>query len=228
MDESKNNSHLIWIASFDIGKRNFAFCVEEIDLNQLRTIENIDKAHRYFKDGTSTPEFVCILKQVCSTGRIILLENIDLYANCDKSSKKLDPLVFVNMYNVLSKYKSYWDKCMSFIIEQQMSFGNKHNHVASKLGQHCFSYFVFNYAQFKNTIEFPSYYKTKVLGAGKNMAKRERKLWAVNKAMEILADRGDQATLDDITSRKKRDDVADTIVQLQAYKFLVFIDEQIF
>ncbi|MFO0089733.1 MAG: hypothetical protein ACK518_02895, partial [bacterium] len=80
----------------------------------------------------------------------------------------------------------------------------------------------------KNTIEFPSYYKTKVLGAGKGMAKRERKLWAVNKAMEILADRDDQSTIDDITSRKKRDDVSDTIVQLQAYKFLVFVDEQIF
>jgi hypothetical protein len=217
----------IWVASFDIGKRNFAFCIEQVDISQMQSIDCIEHGKRYYKDGTATPEFTQILKQVCSSGTIVLLENIDLYENCDKK-KNLDPRVFLNMMHVLDKYKTYWDKCFSFIIEQQMSFGNKHNYVASKLGQHCFSYFIFHYAGFKKTIEFPSYHKTRVLGAGKKMSKRERKLWAINKTMEILADRQDQTTIDDITSRKKRDDVSDTIVQLQAYKYLVFVDEVIF
>jgi hypothetical protein len=222
-----NNTNLLWIASFDIGKRNFAFCVEEIDVNELRQIDTVEHAKRYFKDGTATPEFTQVLKRVCGTGKIVLLRNIDLYTNCDKN-KKLDPLVFVNMYNTLTQYKEYWDKCFSFVIEQQMHFGNKQNVVASKLGQHCFSYFVFNYAHFKQAVEFPSYHKTRVLGAAKKMGNRERKLWAVNKTMEILADREDQETIDDISSRKKRDDVSDTIVQLQAYKFLMFVDETLF
>lgn len=216
----------VWIASFDIGKRNFAFCVEEIDVNALRTVEHIDRTKRYYKDGTATPEFTRVIKQVCSMGRIVLLENVDLYGNCDTRSKKLDPQVFLNMYSVLTKYKEeYWDRCAFFVIEQQMQF---HNAVASRLGQHCFSYFVFQYADFKHTIEFPATHKTRVLGAAKKMAKRERKMWAVNKTMEILADREDDVTIDAITSRKKRDDVSDTIVQLQAFKFLMFVDETLF
>lgn len=222
-----NNNDTLWIASFDIGKRNFAFCVEEVDLRALHSIDHIDRAHRYYKDGTATPEFVQVLKQVCTTGKVLLLENIDLYTNCDKS-KALDPLVFINLYRVLDKYKEdYWDKCFSFVIEEQMHFGAKQNHIASKLGQHCYSYFIFQYAHFKTTIEFPSYHKTRVLGAVKRMGKKERKSWAVNKAMEILADRNDETTMAAITSRKKRDDVADTIVQLQAYKFLMFVDESL-
>ena len=30
-----NENEIIWIASFDIGKCNFAFCVEEINLSLL-------------------------------------------------------------------------------------------------------------------------------------------------------------------------------------------------
>lgn len=219
----------VWVASFDIGKRNFAFCVEEIDVNELRSIEHIERTKRYYKDGTATPEFTRVIKQVCNTGRIILLENVDLYDNCDKS-QKLDPQVFVNMYNVLDQYRTeFWDQCVYFVIEQQMQFGsNKTNNIASRLGQHCFSYFVFQYANFKQTVEFPSYHKTRVLGAAKKMGKRERKMWAVNKTMEILVDREDAMTIDNITSRKKRDDVSDTIVQLQAFKFLMFVDDSLF
>ena len=218
----------VWIASFDIGKRNFAFCVEEIDVEALQSIEHIEKTKRYYKDGTATPEFTRVIKQVCTTGKIILLENIDLYDNCDKT-QKLDPQVFVNMYNVLTRYKQeYWDHCMYFVIEQQMQFGNKTNNIAFRLGQHCFSYFVFQYANFKRAIEFPAFHKTRVLGAAKKMGKRERKMWAVNKTMEILADRDDVDAIDNITSRKKRDDVSDTIVQLQAFKFLLFVDETLF
>lgn len=221
------NDTIIRLASFDIGKKNFAFCVEEINLNDLLTIENIPKTSRYFKDGTCTPEFLEILKKVYTSGKIILLENVDLTENCNKK-EYLDPLIFINMNKVLDKYQSYWDTCTSFIIEQQMGFGKKRNYMALKLGQHCFSYFIFNYANFKDTIDYPAYYKTKVLGAPKKISKYQRKMWAVNKAMDILSDRNDFDNIKSITSRKKRDDVADVIVQLQSYKFLVFVDKNVF
>jgi len=221
-------TNTIFLASFDIGKKNFAFCVEEIDLDVLDAIDNIPKQDRYHKDGSCTPLFHHTLKQVCKEGKIVLLENIDLtaFGGIDKT-QYLDPSLFINMTIVLDKYKSYWDKCLSFIVEQQMAFGNRRNVMALKLGQHCLSYFIFHYASFKQAVEFPSYYKTKVLGASKKMSKHERKSWAVTRAMDILSDRDDTDGMNKISSRKKKDDFSDTIVQLQAFKYLVFIDKSL-
>jgi hypothetical protein len=216
----------IWIASFDIGKKNFAFCIEEVQIDDLSAITNIPLSQRYFKDGSCTPEFGNVLNQVCNVGKIILLENIDLTYDCDKT-KYLDPTIFINMTSVLDKFKPYWDKCMSFVIEQQMGFGKQRNYMALKLGQHCFSYFIFQYADYKETIEFPAYYKTKVLGATK-MSKYQRKAWAVEKAIQILSNRDEQEIIKQISSRKKRDDVADVVCQLQAYKYLLFLDNKTF
>jgi hypothetical protein len=216
----------IWLASFDIGKKNFAFCVEELRLDDLKSIQNIPRCQRYNKDGSCTIEFNRILKSVYSTGKIILLENIDLTYDCNKNVS-LDPQLYINMYTVLDKYKHYWDKCVSFVVEQQMGFGKKRNYMALKLGQHCLSYFIFNYSSFKHTIEFPSYHKTKIFGASKNLTKYQRKKWAVDKAIEILNDRNDIQSIKQITDYKKRDDMSDIIVQLQSYKYLMFIDKSL-
>jgi hypothetical protein len=210
----------MFIASFDIGKKNFAFCVEEIDDLVFQSLRvSIPKIHRYNRDGTCTPEFEEELQKIFNTGNIVLLENVDLTMECD-NTLLLDPLVFVNMNSILTRYKSYWDKCSVIIIEQQMGFGTKINYTALKLGQHCFSYFIFNYANFKQVIEFPSYHKTKLLGAPKKISKTERKKWAVKKALEILHDRRDLDNIKKINSIKKKDDVSDVIVQLQSYKIL--------
>jgi len=218
------NNSTIWLASFDIGKKNFAFYIEEIDTDKMSTIENIPKHKRYLDTGECTPEFENIINDVNINGKIILIDNIDLTYGTDKS-KYLDPTIFVNMNKALDKYKKYWDKCSSFVIEQQMGFGNKRNYMALKLGQHCFSYFIFNYANFKQTVEFPSYHKTKVLGACKNMTKYNRKTWAVKKALQILKLREDNDNMIYIEDKKKKDDVSDVICQLQAYKYLVFVDK---
>ena len=74
----------------------------------------------------------------------ILLENVDLTANCDPKSY-LDPQTFYNMTELLDTYVEYWSQCDIIIIEKQMSFGKKHNTMALKLGQHCWSYFSIKY-----------------------------------------------------------------------------------
>jgi hypothetical protein len=218
--------HCIWLASFDIGKKNFAFCVEEVDLSKMEQIQNIPIQARYFKDGTYTNEFRALMKKVCLNGNIILLENIDLTEGAN-TKEYLDPIIFITMTKVLDQYKEYWNQCTSFVIEQQMSFGNKRNTMALKLGQHCLSYFIFQYANFKQSVEFPAYHKTKVLGSPKKMSKYERKMWSVNRALDILIDREDEQTLKNIRTRKKKDDVADTITMLQAFKYLTFVDRSI-
>lgn len=230
----------IWCASFDIGKKNFCFYIEEMDSNSLMKIKNIPKTQRYNIDGTPTPGMVKILNQVYMNGKTILHKNSDLTDNCEKG-KYLDPETFHNMVDLLDKYSEYWDKCSYFVIEEQMNFGKKRNPMALKLGQHCYSYFVFRYGRFKNIVEFPSYHKTQILGCEKIKGKKykngnfrwkaidkpERKKWSIVKATEILTNRGEQDTIDNIKSKTKKDDLADVICQLEAFKYLFFVEKNI-
>ncbi len=213
----------MWIASFDIGKKNFAFCVEDVDTGKLEEIHNIPKSRRYHPDGTATEEFADILRRVCRTGQIILIRNVDLTEGCD-GRVSLDPKIFIHMNQCLHSYRAYWDRCSAIIVEQQMGFGKKKNFMAMKLGQHCLSYFLFEYSTFKHIIEYPAYYKTKVFGAPPKMTKYQRKKWAVETCREILQDRSDELGLREISEYKKKDDVSDIVMQLQSYKYLRFIE----
>jgi hypothetical protein len=231
------NENIVWIASFDIGKKNFAFYIEEINLKELQEIKNIPKIKRYKIDGTCTDEFENIIKSVYMNGKKILIKNIDLTVGTDKN-KYFDIELCHNLIDTLDNYAEYFDNVSYIVVEQQMSFGKKVNTMALKLGQHCESYFLFKYGRFKEVIEFPSYYKTQVLGSEKikkitktgktsykAIDKTKRKKWAIDEASMILAEREDFHTLSEITSIKKSDDVSDVIIQLQAFKYLYFIDK---
>lgn len=233
------NKEKVWCASFDIGKKNFAFYIEEFDRGALLACDNVDKANRYNPNGTATDIFDEVLRKVCNNGKRVLFVNSDLTNKCEKGSY-LDPETFHNMTDLLDKYAEYWDKCLAFVIEKQMSFGKTHNTMALKLGQHCYSYFCFRYSRFKEIIEFPAYYKTQILGAHKiekktkkgnvsykAMDKPTRKKWSVQKATEILNERQDTETISSLTNARKRDDLADCLTQLQAWKYLVFVDKSI-
>ena len=236
----------MWIAVFDIGKCNFCFYIEEISLKKFDNIQNISKSKRYNPNGTCTPEFENILKQVYLNGTKKLLKNVNLTKGTDKS-KYFDIELCHNLIDVLDEYSEYWDNCSFFVVEQQMSFGKKTNTMALKLGQHCESYFLFKYGRFRTVIEFPSYHKTQVLGAEKiqkttvkttkitkkkttkitykAVDKYARKKWSTEKGAGILAERNDFETLAEITSMKKKDDAMDNITQMQAFKYLYFIDK---
>lgn len=216
----------IRIASFDIGKKNFAFCVEKMEKHKFDHISKISPSQRYLKEGTPSPVFQPILKEVCNNGKIELLDNVDLTKGA--SSKVVaDTVLFINMTHLLDQYKNKWNECDVFIIEQQMSFGkNKNNIAALKLAQHCMSYFLIHHES-KTIINFPAYHKTKVLGAPKKLSKTERKKWSVEKAIEILMDREDHDAIRIIASKKKKDDMSDVITQLNAFKYLYFVDKSI-
>ena len=217
----------ILIASFDIGKKNFAFVIEEIYIDELKKLKPPKYKSRYTITGEPSTEFESFLPQLYTCGKIILVENLDLTKNCDKRLY-LDPKVFINMIETLDKYKSYWDKCSAFIIEKQMCFGkNKNNIMALKLGQHCYSYFTFLYRDTKEIIEFPAYHKTQILGAPKKITKPQRKKWAVDIVLEILQLRCDEEILTKIKTKQKRDDMADCFLMTICYSFLKFVDKKL-
>ena len=226
--------NVVWIASFDIGKKNFSFYIEEFSPDEIKKLDKIQKNRRYRPDGTTTPDFGSALKTICGEGKKVLLENIDLTEGCDKKAY-LDVETFHNMTDLLEKYSDYWDRCTAFVIEKQMSFGKRHNTMALKLGQHCWSYFSFRYGRFKKIIEFPAYHKTQILGAQKIQKKTRkgkisykaidkpaRKKWCIAKALDIMAVRNDFDSMSQITSSRKKDDLCDVICQLQAYKCLTY------
>jgi hypothetical protein len=57
------------------------------------------------------------------------------------------------------------------------------------------------------------------------MSKPQRKKWSTEKVINILMERGDTDTLDEIIGSKKKDDLADTLIQLQSFKFLRYVDK---
>lgn len=221
------------VASFDIGKKNFAFCIEEFESDRLKKLVNVRKVDRFEKTGAISPDFASLLDSILLKGEILLHKNLDLTSDTTKG-KYLDTQVFYNMITELDKYKELFDRCDTIIIEQQMSFKKAQNTMAIKLGQHCFSYFTLRYPLTrvgnivfdcrKEIIEFPAYYKTQIIGAPKGMSKPERKKWAVEKTRDIFKLRGCEDYFDGI---KKKDDLADTFLQLQSFKFLRFVEGSI-
>jgi hypothetical protein len=217
----------MYCASFDIGKKNFSFYVEEFAASSTSQAAKI----LYKRDGT--PEDDSVINEFCGNGRRVLLENVDITDGCDPKAK-LDPITFHNMTAVLDSHGDIWDKCSHFIIEKQMQFGRQTNPMAMKLGQHCYSYFAIRYGRFKEIIEFPAYHKTQVLGAEKIAGRKTkagkisykaidkpaRKKWCIARAKEILIQRGDEDGLSLILKSKKKDDLCDVICQLQAWKIL--------
>jgi hypothetical protein len=228
-----------WILSIDPGTVNFCFYIEEFNINDLKMIKNIPKEQRYLPNGSCTTEFKEILKKVYLNGKKILLKNIDITKTTTKN-KYFDIEYCYNITDILDEYSWYFDRVSYIIIEMQMSFKNKHNTKALKIAQHCESYFIFKYSRFKTLVEFPAYYKTQTLGCEKikivkkgkvsykNIEKPERKKWCVEKGTEILTEREDFTTLYDIVSNSKKDDKMDTICQIQAFKYLYFVDNKKF
>jgi hypothetical protein len=226
------------IASFDIGKKNFAFYVEEVDENMLNSIVNVDKVKRYKKpEGGLSNDFAKVIDEVYKSGKKVLLRNVDLTENTD-CSKYFDLEICRNMNEVLDAYEEIWEDVDIIIVEKQMSFRGKINTMALKLGQNCLSYFIFNYGREKKIVEFPAYHKTQVLSSlmkkvklknGKEKYKslddRERKKWSVEETFGILSLREDYEMMNEIWEMKKRDDVSDAITQMQAFKYLYFVEK---
>jgi hypothetical protein len=225
---------MIKILSIDIGKKNFSFCLEKFDAEKLSQIENIPIKARYNENGLPTEQMQSILKEIYSNGQLLLHKNVDLTHGCDQK-KKLDPETFFNMIAVLDEYSLLWKDCQIVIIEEQM----RSNRIAVKLAQHCYSYFLFRYGREKKIVEFPSFYKTAVLGAPKEkgrlcksgryhwkaLSKRNRKKWAVNETLRILTERNEESS---IKKERKKDDLADSFLQLQSFKFLHYVEKKIF
>lgn len=199
------------IASFDMGTRNFAFCVEEIKDAHLPPHKP-----RFELDGTPTEEYREYLETyVYPSGRLVEMKCIDLKERTTSS-------IYLTLTQVLDTYAKLWDAVDVFLVEQQMAYGHhKANIQALRLAQHCLSYFYTIYGPFKKIQEFSSTHKTRVLGCPKTNRRthKERKTFSVELVSKVLSTRLDPC-LDYFQAFPKKDDVSDCVLMIQAYKVL--------
>ena len=199
MEPSKET---IYLASFDIGKKNFAQYVEECNVGRLYDLRDryraLPKVKQRRVKGKMNDDIADILKEVCLGGTRIQTGVYDL--RDDKESNELDMNVRKNLIKHLEKYRFLWDKCDGFIIEQQFfakfnqgggrGAKTEANIDAIKIAEGTLIWFLSNYPD-KEVMYFSSTFKTQMLGAPQ-MKETGRKKWAIEKAKEIYNERKDE------------------------------------
>jgi hypothetical protein len=241
------------IASFDIGVKNFAQYVETTDLQKLDELSKkyhstIPAALRKRVKTILTPEISDILEEMFLIGERKEMGVYDLTRDVspgetdDGGDQAYDMESRRNIFKHLESYRATWDTCDMFMIEQQYfnmttfgprgakkTKGGDANVKAIKIAETVASWFLITYPT-KKVIFFGSQYKTQSLGAEDGLTKPQRKKWSVDKAVDILTKRGDEYALDFMKrskkiSKQKQDDVCDTLIQCQAYKFREYIQK---
>lgn len=187
------------IASFDIGKKNFAQYVERFDEVMLAPLQkkyaSLPKNKQRRVKGPMNDEIAKILEAIYMIGERVQVGVYDLRA--DVESKKLDVATRKNILLHLDSYSELWESCDTILIEQQFfrtsvykGRGTEANVDAIKIGELVLGYFLNEYP-YKEVLYFGSQNKTLMLGAPYQLDKSGRKKWASVKAERIYRDRED-------------------------------------
>jgi hypothetical protein len=146
------------VAAFDMGTRNFAFCVEYIPYLEIEKFLQMKTKPLFDVEGRAIDEYQQALEKIYTKGQLIECQRIDILDFC----KSLNiSNIYLGLTMILDKFICLWDKVDIFLIEQQMAYGrNKANIQALRLSQHCLSYFFTIYGSFREIIEWPSTHKT--------------------------------------------------------------------
>jgi hypothetical protein len=145
-----------------------------------------------------------------NTGQIIpiVFEKVSFKAedpvNCN--------LVYDRLTNFLTRFTFELKNCHYIISERQLM----QNYKAVRISTHALAVISTLTVGYGIIIEVNPKLKGWRLGAPKGLTERQLKEWAVEKAAEILEERGDRWSLDILKKTKKKDDLSDTVVQAVA------------
>jgi hypothetical protein len=191
----------IELASFDIGKNNFAQYVEVFNLGELMNCSQkyfgLSGKERRKTKGKVTPEIKNLLDRVYLSGRRKEIGVFDFQENFG-GNRKLDNATRKELIKHLSSYSHLWRTCDIVIVEQQYTnrFGAKSgiNMDAINMGEGLKMWFLDHYPEIA-VLTFGSQYKTQILGAPYGLTKPQRKKWATEKTLEIFKMRNDQQAI---------------------------------
>lgn len=123
--------------------------------------------------------------------------------------------LYLYITNFLDQYIDIFRESHIMIIERQLPT----NYRAVRISQHVISYFLFHFKdlpQLPMIMEIDSKLKGRELGASKHLNERGIKVWSVEYAQSLLTKRQDWLGLEKLNKIKKKDDLADTICQIEA------------
>lgn len=147
------------------------------------------------------------------SGRVDTLEQVN--HQYDYSIKNGVSKFYQDIRDFLHSYRKYYKELDFIVIEKQPGINSN----SSAVMHHSVSYFM---ETLKNHPNVPTIYltnpknKTKALGAPNNLNKPGIKKWGTAKAIDLCKIRNDHQTLNILTSTKKKDDIADSIIQVEA------------
>lgn len=137
----------------------------------------------------------------------------------------VDPKMLRAILEYIDSLEPWIRQAQVIAIERQMSV----NYKATKIFQHLITYFMIKIPTYDGRcllIDISPKLKGKMLGAPSGLNYNGLKAWGVKKAIEIMEQRGDEWSLSKIKKQKgktvtKADDLADTIIQMEAWFKLV-------
>lgn len=146
----------------------------------------------------------------------LAFEKIDLIGKDKEDSVGAVDSIYKRLNDFLDKYLEIIKLCHIVIIERQLHI----NYKMVRFSQHIISYLTIHLKNAKYLpviLEVSSKLKSHQLYAPKGISDKEIKKWAVAKADELLKLRKDNISLSVIAAaKKKKDDLSDTIVQIEA------------
>ena len=137
----------------------------------------------------------------------------------------VNPKILAAVIHALSELQDIIKYTKIIAIERQMAV----NYKSTRIFQHILTYFLVMVTTFEYPciiIDISPKLKGKILGASKKLNHHEIKKWSIEKCMNILSWRNDQAAIEIIKqhrgkSETKADDLADTVIQIEAWFILV-------
>lgn len=224
------------IASFDIGKKNFAHYIEDVNLEILNELSqeysSLPKSLQRRVKGDMNSRVQDIIDDMFAGAHMIDMNVKDIRSEeCETGKGFIDIETRKNLFAYLHSLKEVLDECDEFVVEQQYfntftgrrrKKGSEANVDAIKIAENLVAWLLLQYPT-KEVTFFNSSYKTHMLGAPDGLTKPKRKTWSVKIAKMIFEIREDEQGYDSMTKKGKKDDAADACMQCQAYKFKKYI-----
>lgn len=123
--------------------------------------------------------------------------------------------VYRDLIHHLHRFDRYWEEVSVVLVEQQM---NRHNVQATRMACHVMAFFYHCFPGMR-VIEYPSIYKTRLLG-GKHLDYKGRKVFAVRTVTTMYEQ--DPVLLDWMDALPKNDDIADCILMCRTFPMSPF------
>lgn len=231
---------VVRILSFDIGKKNFAWYIEDADVYGLSKLNeeysNLPGKLKRRALGPMNPKVLGILNKLYSWSNRVDMGVVDLRSS---NEDKWDVQGRKNLFKFLSSKYPIFSTCDVIVIEQQYfntftqrkrgikkSPGNGANVDAIKIAEDLLAWCMLRMSHIEVEV-FSAMYKTHMLGASDSLSKAQRKKWTDDKARDVFRLRGDDDALDQLFNTKKgkqkTDDICDTVMQCQAFKYKMYV-----